>query len=917
MNCVRKYLARYVPRYSASELDDKLYENLIAQRALWGAVAFIAINKCKASVEFRLEARPDASNIDLALLFYSHTSNGEEAIDEELNRIQRLLPAEYGWVLDDNEKKPLEIYSGAWNIVRLTRRIEYVDIPSISTLFTRNSNAVKSHEVIDKKTDSSLVSDTKSFTQRPSSVGQFADLLSIGSYQQDNIFKRLPPRLLKADDIHKRPYCLPVLGGIDDHRPRLSRLLAEMREAKPVIVSLVLHPVEENEMASSRSTALSWKRFLDFFASDVANVGFSDYHQLRAVYDRYSLPLTHLLHLSVRVASTTDAGATSVANVLAATLGGIQAFQVSQQTKGQVLDKLILRDIDMVTQPEQNTNTDKLRSRVKKELEQASIVSSIESNQLDFISRLPHIYTLEEIERIVRLPIADDEGLPGLDTRPVAPFAPPSYDLNPVVDNYQGFAVPDKGRIRIGMVKTTRPVILNQTNNTGYSDISPSRYADAGWHTLPIQDLTKHTLIVGSTGSGKTMTTLFLLRELARTGIPFLVIEPVKTEYYDRLARHGKVSCQRFRFEGDDQGKPSADFLAFDPMRLPKGVTVARHASYLKSCFEAAFPLEPVAALLLEAGIRSYYTEHLEQGGCGLSLFQRGEKILIRSIVRTQKNGKKHQLVSPSLHGFFGFFLDRFLSTAFPAEQNQPKLIEIKRRFEAIWSGMIGESAKLADAIFIQNKDQGRNNPDPFDSILHKNTIIELDGIPDEEQKSLLMAFLLTALFERRQAEDFLKRSQGGGGDERIKHVLVVEEAHRILTNTGRSRGGETVGLDAKAKAVSLFVDMLAEIRALGQGLVIVEQIPTKIVTEAIKNTNLKIMLRLTSRDDREYLGEAMNFTEPQKRFVTNLRVEPGEGIGMVVFEQGIDQPSLLSLPLPKERSENWLYDEFFEIGSE
>ena len=354
-------------------------------------------------------------------------------------------------------------------------------------------------------------------------------------------------------------------------------------------------------------------------------------------------------------------------------------------------------------------------------------------------------------------------------------------------------------------------------------------------------------------------------------------------------------------------------------MRLPEGVTVARHASYLKSCFEAAFPLESVAALLLEAGIRNYYTEQIRHGGCGLSLFQRGEKKLIRSIIRTEKeSGKQTRLVSPSLHGFFEYFIGRFLSTAFPAKQNQPKLIEIsenfrqifKRRFDAIWSGMIGESAKLADMRFNQDKD----NSDLFDSILNKNTIIELDGIPDEEQKSLLMAFLLTALFERRQAEDYLNRSKGGSGEEKIKHVLVIEEAHRILTNTGRSRGGETVGLDAKAKAVSLFVDMLAEIRALGQGLVIVEQIPTKIVTEAIKNTNLKIMLRLTSRDDREYLGEAMNFTEPQKRFVTNLRLEPGEGIGMVVFEQGIDQPSLLSLPLPKKRSENWLYDEFFEI---
>lgn len=109
-----------------------------------------------------------------------------------------------------------------------------------------------------------------------------------------------------------------------------------------------------------------------------------------------------------------------------------------------------------------------------------------------------------------------------------------------------------------------------------------------------------------------------------------------------------------------------------------------------------------------------------------------------------------------------------------------------------------------------------------------------------------------------------MARKRGGSLPPGLRHFLIVEEAHRLLsTGAGAaSRGGEVVGETSRAKAVGLFVDMLAEIRAFGQGLAIVEQIPTKIVPEAVKNTNLKIMLRLTAKDDREYLGEAMNFTE-------------------------------------------------------
>jgi hypothetical protein len=109
---------------------------------------------------------------------------------------------------------------------------------------------------------------------------------------------------------------------------------------------------------------------------------------------------------------------------------------------------------------------------------------------------------------------------------------------------------------------------------------------------------------------------------------------------------------------------------------------------------------------------------------------------------------------------------------------------------------------------------------------------------------------------------------------------------------------------------------MLAEIRAFGQSIVIVEQIPTKIVSEAVKNTNLKIMLRLTADDDREYLGSAMNFTDDQKRFVTSLRAEAGRGVDMVVFEQQLDQPRLLSLPLPLT-SGRPIHEALFERRSE
>ena len=48
---------------------------------------------------------------------------------------------------------------------------------------------------------------------------------------------------------------------------------------------------------------------------------------------------------------------------------------------------------------------------------------------------------------------------------------------------------------------------------------------------LPLTALTKHMFVAGVPGSGKTTAVFNMLVQLARHGVPFLVIEPAKTEY--------------------------------------------------------------------------------------------------------------------------------------------------------------------------------------------------------------------------------------------------------------------------------------------------------------------------------------------------------------------------------------------------
>jgi hypothetical protein len=129
-----------------------------------------------------------------------------------------------------------------------------------------------------------------------------------------------------------------------------------------------------------------------------------------------------------------------------------------------------------------------------------------------------------------------------------------------------------------------------------------------------------------------------------------------------------------------------------------------------------------------------------------------------------------------------------------------------------------------------------------------------------------MMALLLNAITEHHQSV------RGASAD--LVHVTLVEEAHRLLARSG---GTPAQDAQAKEKAAEAFASTLAENRKYGEGVIIAEQLPAKLVADAVKNANLKIMHRLTAEDDRRYLGEAMGMDEAQR--LSAARLQAGEAL--------------------------------------
>jgi len=161
--------------------------------------------------------------------------------------------------------------------------------------------------------------------------------------------------------------------------------------------------------------------------------------------------------------------------------------------------------------------------------------------------------------------------------------------------------------------------------------------------------------------------------------------------------------------------------------------------------------------------------------------------------------------------------------------------------------------------------------------------VIELAEVGDNEKEQSL----LTALIQQSMTEWYKAGRESGG----LAHVTVVEDAHRLLgrpaPHSGESREG-----NAQARAAQAFANTLAENRKYGEGLVIVEQVPGKLVEDAYKNTNLNVMHRLPAEDDRRVIGSSMRFSADQERYAASLAP-----FTAFAYHDGLDRPALIQVP--------------------
>ena len=116
-----------------------------------------------------------------------------------------------------------------------------------------------------------------------------------------------------------------------------------------------------------------------------------------------------------------------------------------------------------------------------------------------------------------------------------------------------------------------------QKDNVKFGQLLESEQSST-WIGCAQNTLTKHALIVGMPGTGKTTFSVNLLLQMYRRGIPFLAIEPTKTEYRALIDRIPDL--QIFT-----PGKNKVSPFVINPFLPPKGITVEQYIPSLLSAF--------------------------------------------------------------------------------------------------------------------------------------------------------------------------------------------------------------------------------------------------------------------------------------------------------------------------------------------
>lgn len=362
---------------------------------------------------------------------------------------------------------------------------------------------------------------------------------------------------------------------------------------------------------------------------------------------------------------------------------------------------------------------------------------------------------------------------------------------------------------------------------------------------LTEDELNKHTFVCGITGCGKTNT---VKQIIAQTEKPFLIIEPAKKEY--RNLEKDNLFVYTI-------GRPEINCLRINPFYILPGISPQQHIDLLKDLFSASFALYGPMPYIIEQCLNNVYIKkgwNLTLGFHTCLVNTKGSEWLFEQSKMYEQYAKKsHKFLFPTMQDLkdeVDFYIEN--ETTYEGEIKGNIRGAIKARIDSLCVGAKG---------YMFNTDEVTD----YETLFNSNVVLELEGLSDDADKAFALGLLIIFINEYRQIRHDMDMTKG------LKHLLVIEEAHRLLKNVS-TENNEDLG-NPKGKAVEHFTNMLAEMRSYGQGVIVAEQIPSKLAPEVIKNSSNKIIHRIVAKDDQEVIANTIGVSSEDAIYLGNQKV--------------------------------------------
>lgn len=362
-------------------------------------------------------------------------------------------------------------------------------------------------------------------------------------------------------------------------------------------------------------------------------------------------------------------------------------------------------------------------------------------------------------------------------------------------------------------------------------------------YTIDVHSLNRHGLVIGLTGGGKSNTVQSILKTIRDFSIPFMVIEPAKKEYYE-IYKFGMTDLQVYSV-----GSSGPNILKINPFECIAGTPIQQHIEAVFAAFKASFIMYTPMPYYLEKAIYEIYTDRGWDIESNTNIYGRTEYPTLEDL---------YYKIEPIIR-----------NDGFDAKMQKDLTGSLKARINSLRIGSKGRTLNVAKSF-------------PISHLLNGHTVIELDDVGDEDAKAFIISIILMQIQEYRKSQESHYQHQ-------LKHLLLIEEAHRLLKNVPSGTGENA---DPRGAAVEYFCNMLAELRSKGQGFLVIDQIPSKLAPDLIKNTNMKIVHRTVDTEDRELVGGSMHMDDRQKEYLACIR----QGVA-AVYSEGDHRPKLVKMP--------------------